>query len=150
MLNSMFFERVLGEVGRVLDRLDKEDDRDLELLANQEGKAFLCFQIYRQNVHNPKLLEISEKRIEKISELRKKWKALGGNSITTTKVDANDSPSIDLASIVVDNNTLTIEMIDLMKSDELKKECDSKGLILEKYNVEPMRKALKELVNEES
>ena len=75
-LNSMFFEKVLGEVGRVLDRVEKEeaycikDDREV---SYQEGKAFLCFQIYRQNIHNPRLLEIAEKRIETIKRIRKKW-----------------------------------------------------------------------------
>ena len=73
-LDSMFFERVLGEVGRVLDRIEKEGVPEEVEIAYQEGKVFLCYQIYRQNIYNPKLLEISEARIAKIKELRDSWK----------------------------------------------------------------------------
>jgi len=148
-LNSMFFEKTLGEAGRIIEAISKdgeESEQNKRELAYQEGKVFLCFQIYRQNIHNPRLLEISEKRISDIKDIRDAWDKEREESKDENSNTVGDE-NTEKESQKVDK--LTEEKIKSMKSDELKKEVVKRNIVLEKYTVEPMREALMEIVNEE-
>ncbi len=146
-LNSIFFERVLMESGRVLENLKNAEVLDMSELSYQEGRISLCYQIYRQNVRNPKLLEISEKRLEQVKELKEKH--LNGG--VDKEVDLPDAHIVDNpdVGIVKQETKISKEYINNMKSADLKSLVDSSGIVLEKYNVGTMRKALIGALNEE-
>jgi len=130
-LSPAFFEGMLNDVGKALERLDNLDGVDLKTLGYQEGKAFIAYQIYRQRIHNPKLLEIATRRLKKCKEIYQKWEV--------SVEDCNED---------VDNeDVLTLEKIDKMKKPELIAMLSQLKIDGVEEKVEPMKEALRQIVN---
>ena len=161
-LNSMFFERALMEAGKVITRLSEEDVLNENELSYQEGRVSMCYQIYRQNVRNPKLLEISEKRLADIKELRA-LKLEGNTNTAPTEEETVETPEDDVKTAdthVVDNPDvgsvdaskdplapLTEEQIDNMKFQDMKKYVVENKIEVANFKTATMKKALKGMIS---
>ena len=89
---SVFFERVLNDARDTIDKIKSNgfnmDESDCRALAYVEGRVSVCYQVYRSKIHNPRLLEIADKRLDEIGIM---WKhkqeppAVTPEDVTTMK-----------------------------------------------------------------
>ena len=147
----MFFERALTEAGKVITRLGEEEVLNENELSYQEGRVSMCYQIYRQNVRNPKLLEISEKRLADIKELRKLHepkKEQKTEEVKPAETHGVDNPDVANAEKKTeDKKQLTVKEVDEMNFQDMKKYVVANKIEVEDYKLKTMKKVLKGMIS---